>query len=147
MGTRFSLEMLATEDDTSTAARRVTKVMDLLWNGGSWRRVSITRPSGKEEQLYINRDSSLSEDICAKGLKLLQRILDDVHTEEEFITNKRLKKITCNWEKVVVISWNLATKKPEVNWELDECRKLGIDTNKITARWIEEMEASRKPRG
>jgi len=147
LSTNFTLEMLKDEGDSSTAIRRVNKFMDTLYNGGSWRRVEVLRPNTKLEKMFISRDSSRSEVLCQRGIKELHKILDDKYNEEEWVLNRKKKKITCNWEKVVLLEWDLAAKSPKLIWEEGEATKLGIDIPKVTALWTERVANIKRSSG
>jgi len=148
MADRFTLEMLVQEGDTGTASRRVNKVMDMLWNGGKWRKFHVTRPNGKEEPLFINRDCSISEGICSKAARTLHGILDNEFKDKGgWVLNKKTKRITCNWEKVAVVSWSITEEKPEIAWDEIEAKKIGIPIDKVTALWNDKLAAGRRSRG
>ena len=125
----------------STPTNRANKFAHTLRGKDGWERISINRPAGGTEQLFIGLDRSENEITKVRNLKTLEKIIADTASHLKPVRQNQDGCITIDWETLVNLE--LATKFVTPKWE--ECATThNIDTAEIDRQFASKLSTFRR---
>ena len=130
------------------AARRVTKVMDLLRRSdGAWRRLEVCSPAGSSVPVFAGRDKNaktIREESTSKRLaRVVEAALAARRQGQEKLAvhhKKREGMVFVDWQRLAKVE---ATRFTEytVRWNIELVEKLGLDKQQL----LEALAAGGSP--
>ena len=143
---RFTL--VFTSHDKDTAARRAKKFhQSLRGNDGTWEQVTVTRPSGGEETVYISPDKRYSTIQRELGCKTLAAVLKEHDDSVTFkIVRKEFAIVTSDWAVLATIEYKHENKSTHINWKTAGTEMFGSRTTQLEERYA-SRNMQRKARG
>ena len=132
--------------DKDAAARRAKQFHQSLRGSNSkWEEVTVTKPGGGEEVVFISPDKKYSTIQRELGCKALADVLKEHDKETNFTMVRKEFAITVDWEVFATIEYNHEKKSTHITWG-KAAEILGPRAAQIEERYNARM-AERKSRG
>ena len=121
--------------------------MSIRGADGTWQRLSVTRPDGQKEDVYLARDKSRADLRCELDTRTLGRIFAEVAPDAEFETVRRDRAVYWKRNLLAQVIYDRAAEATKIVFEEAPMEQAGIDKEPVLRRFNEASEALRAQRG
>ena len=124
----------------NSATAKAKQFIESLRTDSGWKDLSVDRPSGGQEKVFIGADRSKNDADKNRNLKTIHDLIAAHASHLPLVKLPREAVITSNWKPIVKLQ--LADQYKVPHWQ-NAAKELGLDTESIESAFKERISAFR----